>query len=244
MTTYQKTYKITSYECDKQGFLRIRTLFNLFQDLADNHADEMGLGYHFCAPRHLGWIGGAYHVQIEKWPTWNDCVTLKTWPSKSTGVTGIREFAIEDDTGRDIVKASSQWVLIDIDKIRPVSVEKNVGTYELHPVRAVETAFEKLPVPEHIEVTASEIVRRDDIDLYGHVNNAVYPTWILDALPAAFFEENEIAEFQIQFKRSAKWGDDIWVETGLNGQETVHRIGDKSGTTEFARIKILWRKRD
>ncbi len=244
MSIYQKTYKITSYECDKNGFLRIRTLFNLFQDLADNHADEMGLGYKFCSPRRLGWIGGAYHVRVAKWPTWNDCLTLKTWPSKSTGVTGIREFSLQDDAGNDIVMASSQWVLVDTERMRPVSVEKNVGTYALNPVRAVDSNFEKLVAPERTDASMVEVIRQDDIDLYGHVNNAVYPTWVLDALPNGFLDKNEIAELQIQFKRSAKWGDDVLVEGELNGMESLHRIGDKSGTVEFARVKILWRKKD
>ncbi len=243
MKTYQKAYKIASFECDKNTFLRIRTLFNLFQDLADNHAEEMGLGYRFCAPRHIGWIGGAYHVQILKWPKWNDCITVQTWPSKSTGVTGIREFLISDEAGETLIRASSQWVLIDTDKIRPVSVEKNVGTYALNPERAVDTNFEKLSVPERVDMRVSEVVRQDDIDLYGHVNNAVYPSWILDAVSADFGAEHQMSELQIQFKRSAKFGDDVVVESEINGLETVHRITDKSGAVEFAYLKILWEKR-
>ena len=45
MDKYEKQYIIKSYECDVQLKLRIRSLFNLFQDMADEHADKMGLGY-------------------------------------------------------------------------------------------------------------------------------------------------------------------------------------------------------
>ena len=34
-TKYTKEYNIRTYECDKNGYLRIVTLFNILQDIAD-----------------------------------------------------------------------------------------------------------------------------------------------------------------------------------------------------------------
>lgn len=44
-----REYPIRSYECDKNGQLRLITLLNIFQDAADSHANKMGLGYDFAA---------------------------------------------------------------------------------------------------------------------------------------------------------------------------------------------------
>ena len=41
---YTKEYTIRSYECDRNNNLRIVTLMNIFQDMADINAAQLGLG--------------------------------------------------------------------------------------------------------------------------------------------------------------------------------------------------------
>ena len=40
-------YVIKSFECDRNDTLRLLTLLNLFQDLADDSANEIGIGYDY-----------------------------------------------------------------------------------------------------------------------------------------------------------------------------------------------------
>ena len=70
MTTTKavKEYFVRSYECDAFGNLRIVTLMNIFQDIADKHAFEIGVGMDWCKQHGLAWIGANYHVIINKFP--------------------------------------------------------------------------------------------------------------------------------------------------------------------------------
>lgn len=234
-----KEYEIASYECDQNIRFRLRSLFNIFQDVADRHANLMGVGYDYCIQNHLGWIGGAYEIEIHSLPRWNDKVQLKTWPSQSTAATAYREFELRDiQTGKILVLASSQWVLLDLERMRPVSVAKHLEKCVLNEKRSIETHFEKLSVPERVDLKTDEIIRQDDIDLNHHVNNAVYPTWILDALPASF-SERFIKKLRIQYRLPAKRGDNIVIETQINDNETKHSITNGAGK-EFARVHLLW----
>ena len=244
MEKFFKNYEIKSFECDQTGFLRLRTLFNFFQDLADTHANKMGLGYHFCKERGIGWIGGAYHIRIHKMPKWEDQIQIWTWPSASTAVTGIREFQMCSQDNFVLIDASSQWVLIDTQKFRPISVIKHVGAYDLIPERFIETQFEKLPILERIDYETDEIIRYDDIDINGHVNNAVYPTWALDALPPIFLKKNNLLELKIQFKKPALLSNSVHVQTQIESEHTFHVITNKDGSSEFARLEINWRSKD
>ncbi len=243
MEKYQKEFEITSYECDENGHLRLRSLFNLFQDLADNHASIIGVGYEYCVERQLGWVGGAYHVQIDKMPVWRDKIYVKTWPSHKTAVTAIREFEVVNAlTGETMVRASSQWVLIDTIRKRPVSVLAHLTHCEAIPEFAVNADFHKLSKPERIDVTSSQIIRNDDIDLNHHVNNAVYPTWILDALPADFLQTHELRELQIQYKSPAKMNNTISVQTQIDSNKGIHSIKSGDLSMEFARIHSVWQE--
>ena len=241
MEKYVKNYEITSYECDRFGRLRLRTLFNYFQDLADGHANEMGVGYHTCVQKGIGWIGGAYHVQINRLPKWEDKVTLHTWPSGTTAVTGIRDFRMLDDKGVTIVNATSQWVLVDTQKMRPISVAKNLGQYTLVAERALESTFAALPEVERVDTEKFIPVRNDDIDINKHVNNAVYPTLALDGLSDEFLHTHEMYELQILFKKPAVLSDIIHLKTQIDGYTTIHQLFNETDEIEFARIKIDWK---
>lgn len=241
MEKYERHYEIASYECNENGHLRLRSLFNLFQDSADTHANIIGVGYSYCKQNHLGWVGGGYHVEILKMPAWRDQVILRTWPSKTTAATAIREFELTDaDTNEVLVRASSQWILIDATKHRPVCVLPHLKDMEPIAERSVNTLFEKLPAPERADVIAEEIVRVDDIDLNQHVNNAVYPSWVLDALPADFTMRRKLKEIQIQYKYPVQKGDTIKVKTQMDENTGLHVITNGSSTLEFARIKTVW----
>lgn len=240
MEKFKRAYEINSSQCDKNGQLRLRTLFNFFQDLADFHADEMGLGFHFCTMHGIGWIGGAYHVQINRLPVWEDKIILSTWPSDTTAVTGIRDFQMTDENGNVLINASSQWVLVDTQKMRPVSVVKHVGAYELVRERALETAFSSLPLLERMNKKVCVSIRRDDIDINNHVNNAVYPSIVIDSLPDEFLQAHVLAELEVDFKRPAKWGDTFQIKTQIEELTTIHQISNVDGTIEFARVRLGW----
>lgn len=241
MEKYSKTYEIKSYECDKNGVLRLRTLFNLFQDMADEHADKMGLGYHFCIQKQIGWIGAGYHVQINRLPKWEDKITLYTWPSKATPVMGIRDFQMIDAEGNVLVNASSQWVLVDLNRMRPVAIAKHIEGYEIVEERALDTSFEAI---ETVEKNANEIIipiRHDDIDINNHVNNAVYPTVCLDGVSDEFMNAHALNEVQISFKKPAVFGNKIRLKSSYSGLKTHHQLFNDQNETEFARVCLTWK---
>ena len=77
---------IHSYECGPDGKLRLLALFNILQNIADLHADNLGLGYQNFIGKNLAWVGASYAVHIDKRPSWGDKVDLTTWPSDKTPV--------------------------------------------------------------------------------------------------------------------------------------------------------------
>ena len=241
MEKYTKQYEVRSYECDKDCRLRLLTIFNLMQDMADTHADLMGVGYDICFQKGIGWVGGNYHLRIHKLPQWREKFTLKTWPSATTFVTGIRDFEALNKDREVLFQASSQWVLIDLEKGRPVSVAKNLGEYELFPERAIETNFQAPSLPKRIDFKKKFFVRYDDIDMNNHVNNAVYPVWAAESVPVMFRVSHNLVELEISFKKPALLGDTVLIETEIDENRTYHLIRDEKSETVFAQVSIQWR---
>ena len=240
MKKYEKIYQIKSYETDKNGFLRVPTLLNIFQDAADGSACELGLGMEFCLFKGLAWVGSNYHIKINRLPKIHENIKVQTWPSAEKMLGAIRDFVVYDEGGDVIILASSQWILIDFEKKRPLSLKNNLPQYQVIDERALDTDFAKIAEPTNITCRKEFNVRFDDIDINGHVNNAVYPLWASEAVAEDFRTAHEPQEIEIAFKKECKYGERIEVLTEENGMLATSTIKSLQDGRELARVKIVW----
>ncbi len=236
----QKNYEIRSYECDKHGNLRLLTLMNIFQDIADSNASEIGLGLEFCKERGLAWVGASYHIIINSFPKLHQKISVISWPAVEKKLGAYRDFLVLDEAGQTMIKASSQWILINFEKKRPVSLRDNLPEYSVIPERAVETDFPKIEDLNDINNQQEFKIRFDDIDINKHVNNAVYPLWATEAVGDEFRDTHQPQDIEIAFKKEALLGEKVLVESEITGNLSLHKIKSQSDERELARVKIKW----
>ena len=243
MEKFIQNHHIYSYECDKEGKLRLLTLFNLLQHMADSHADLLELGYKNFSTRNITWVGSHYALHINKRPKWNENVIIETWPSGLGPVSAIRDFRVLSPKNEPLFTASSQWVIIDLSSGRPQPTKKYVNNLESLEERALDTKFPTIPTVQRQDFQKDFYVRYDDIDINQHVNNAIYPVWASESVPNDFRESNEIEDLEISFKKPAFYGQKIKVSTQIDENTSLHQIFSDDKSIEFARIRIKWRKK-
>lgn len=243
MEKFVKSYQIRSYECDKHRRLRLLTLMNILQDMADSHADRLGLGYDFCLAHKLAWVAGAYHISIAQMPQLHEQIEVATWPSEEHKLAAIRDYEIRNKQGEVIVRASTQWVLINFETKRPVPLRGNLPSYEVVPEKADDFAFAKLALPEHFDVCKKFEVRFDDIDVNNHVNNAVYPLWASETAGNDFRLSHNLKEVEIYFKKPALFGDAVLSKAAFADDVSLHTIESAADEgKELARARLVWEK--
>ncbi len=238
----EKIYQIRTYECDKNSNLRILTLMNILQDMADSHASSIGLGLEFCLKNGLAWVGSNYHLRINRLPKLHETIRVVTWPSAEKALGAVRDFIIYDQDGSVIITASSQWILIDFMRKRPVSLKTHLPTYSIIPERALETDFPKLPEPENTDYQKRFSVRFDDIDINCHVNNAVYPLWATEAVDYEFRNTHFPCEIEIAYKKECHMNEEVEITTQIEDKTTIHSVKALNDNRELARLRIKWQK--
>ncbi len=240
---FEKTYKIRTYEVDKNCNLRIVTLFNIFQDMADCHAETLGLGLSFCLEKGFAWVGSNYHIKINRLPKIHETIRIQTWPSEERKFGAVRDFIVYDQEDKEIITASSLWILINYARRRPILLKDNLPQYTVNPVRTLATEFPKLPEILAPQKTSEFSIRFDDIDLNNHVNNAVYPLWATESVGREFHLEHSLEEVEIEFKKEALYGETVEVSTMFDeGTTSAHSIKSKEDGRELSRIKLRWKK--
>ena len=243
-TKYRKQYSVRSYECDRNNNLRILTLMNIFQDMADINAAELGFGLEFCINNGMTWVGTNYALEIERLPKIHENIAIETWPSAKNKLSAYRDFEVFGEDGSSIIRASSQWALISLERKRPISVADNMPLQQPLEIRALDTDFPKIEEISRCDNQYKFRVRFDDIDLNKHINNAVYVLWAAEAVEPEFRLTHNPAKISINFRKEGYMGEKIKVSTRMDGLKSVHSIWtyDSDNERELARAVIEWKE--
>lgn len=237
------TYTVKSFECDRKDTLRLLTLLNLLQDIADDSANEIGIGYDYLRTVGKAWVLIAMNVQIDRMPHLQEEITIKSWPSDFNALYSEREFEVWSADGQRIIRACSQWIVIDYESRRPVHLKEWLPLYE--PIREkviLEDRFPKLPAVEQADYSERFLVRYDDIDRNDHVNNAIYSLWASESLVPEYRLEHVPASLMVNFRKEGRFGEKILVNTQMDGDASLHSIMAVEDGRELARVRFTWRK--
>lgn len=239
---FVKSYNIKTYECDRGSKLRVPALFNILQDAADGSAGKLGFGMEFCLEHGRSWVGVNYHIKINRLPKIHETITITTWPSDQKTLFALRDFSVTDEKGEEIIAASSQWILIDFAKRRPLNLFDNLPERMYLEERALQTDFPKIPEPVEPVLQKTFAVRFDDIDINNHVNNSIYPLWASESVDNDFRLEHEPSEIEISFKKECHYGENVEVLTNESNGTSISFIKSATDGRELARVRINWRQ--
>ena len=230
MQKYTETKTLKTYQMDRHGIWRPIMLMNELQSVADTHAEQLGRGRAYCEDNAIAWVVTHYLIEIDEMPHDRQEIMISTWPSGIDGIRAFRDFQITDaKTGASLVRATSQWVMIDADARKPLRLDDALAGWEIWTERALNREFDKFP--DFVSDTSVNIVPRfDDVDVNQHINNAVYAVWATEALGFDFRDTHRLIGLSINFKKEVKAGTpEIIVESMLDGAVSRHliRAGDE-----------------
>jgi acyl-ACP thioesterase len=161
---------------DAAGRVRLDAVARFLQDIAIDDVQETGWGM----PDHL-WFIRRIRVEVRVPFLEDRSAELVTWCSGLAAIAAGRRWSVTGDRGGRI-EVDSVWIHLGPDQ-RPARIE-SFGIYaEATGGRPVSTRLE-LPVPAANAPRVPWSLRTTDVDLHGHVNNAVYFQALEDVLAA------------------------------------------------------------
>lgn len=201
---YEDAYRVRVYEADNAGRLTPISLFNYLQETAGQAARSRGRGHTELRARALAWFLNRFHLQVVRYPRIGETVHVRTWPFRMDRHASIREFEVLGEDGRPFARATSQWVLINLQSRRLTRVPEDIrGSYPVHERRMVEDRFLRLPIPTEASIEITFHVRLSDLDVNQHANSASYVDWCLEAVPEETHRLHVPLEFEINYLREA-----------------------------------------
>lgn len=229
---------------DPCGKVKFGVLLEMFQEMADVDASQYGLSVRQTLDKDITWVLRNYRVDIKRYPEKDDkALRIKTWhePHRIFSLRTFEFWAGEEHLGT----ASTWWVLLDLNKMRPMRLERS-GIYKADADRILEELPPDVKVPRVETPQLEELwkVRWQDLDVNRHTNHAVYFGWALDTVPgevpANMSPMLVEGEFLHPIPRTV-----VKVrteETPDAGSRTfLHSLQTPDGTVEYAKLKSVWR---
>jgi acyl-ACP thioesterase len=199
---------------DRSGALTIAATFDFFQDAAIRHAEILGLGRAALKASGLAWILSRLSVFMERRPRFGETVTVRSWPRGFHKLFAVRDYDIRDSDDNAIIRGRSGWLILDIEKRRPIRPQTAAANMPLNEgLNALPSGGADNEVPPGLVprgFTAAPIQRRvrySDIDHNGHMNNARYIQWVQDIMEMETLETARQIRMDINYLAEAKHGD-------------------------------------
>lgn len=161
------------------GQLRLDALARYLQDVAD--ADAADAGILTDAGR---WVLRQGHLRVSRWPAFREPMHATTWCSGTGPCWAQRRTTLVDGHRGMVADTATTWVYVDPVRARPRRIP--AGMDAVYGGRAVtHRVGARLRLPSEAPPQAPQRVwplRRADLDLMGHVNNAAALAAVVEVL--------------------------------------------------------------
>jgi acyl-ACP thioesterase len=199
--TFSESRRIRLSEMDADGRLRLDSVARYLQDVAIDDVDETGWG----TPEHL-WFLRSIRMDVLASPLEDTEVEVTTWCSGAAAVAAGRRMSLVGDRGGR-VELDSVWIHLGPDA-RPARIE-GFGVYaEAAGDRTVSTRL-ALPAPPPDARRLPWETRASDIDLFGHVNNAVYWQGVEGRLREGGIDPHAPLRARLEYRDAMDLGEEV-----------------------------------
>jgi medium-chain acyl-[acyl-carrier-protein] hydrolase len=241
--TFSREFTVSSYELNPMGKARLTTLANYFQEMAYQHASRLGYGYRDMRERRTMWLLTRMKIRMNRYPAWDDRVTVETWPSGVDKLFFKRDFRVLGREGDIQGAARTYWLIVDLESHRPV---KPTAELEHYPVIAsgdpvILGNLLKISLPGDMAEGDRHRVVYSDLDVVGHTNNVKYIEWSIDTAMDGTGQDRVIREFEINFMKETLPGDEVLIRKGREETGSAVFAGIRTGDgAEVFRSRIGW----
>ncbi len=233
------------------GTITLATLCRYLLEVADDHAYQLGVDFQTMFQRGLTWAILRLCVEVPTNLKSLSELTIRTWPAAREGLYVYRDYEIASPTGEILGRATSQWVILDLNTHRPVKppaflseLYQNLYGDNVPPRLDVSfTRWNTLDMTQYpLRYESPIIVRRSDTDINGHTNTASYVEFMEEAVPLELYQKRSPGYLELNCLAESFEKEHLLsiAEANTSQNEIIHTLIRTSDNTPIARARTLW----
>lgn len=205
---YETDRRIYCSSLGEGSVMRNSSLIDLLQDTSNMHLMTHPVLASFFEETGSVMFLTNRQVDIIRRPEYGERVHTKTWTYELNRMYGFRNTVIIGEDGELCVKSIAGGAFMDMKNGRPMRVSAElISRVKIGERLDMEYLPRKIAIPDAAPAETSPVsVRRSDIDMYMHVNNARY----LDITDELFADHSKARRIRVEYKVPLKRGDAVF----------------------------------
>lgn len=225
---HQEEFTVRSYEIGQNGTATLPSIANYFQEAAGKNARDLNFDIEDLQKKGATWVLYRMHIRMNHFPQRWQPVIVNTWPSSGDGIRAFRDYELTDDSGETLGVAVSQWMVLNMEKRRPMRIPSEILQMGLevdeHKLPVDKTSFPEMKSPDS---ETRLTVGLHDLDMNHHVNNVKYIEWMIGYMTDVQSNKHECKELNLQYHKEAGKDQKILIQTEkLTKDRYLHNIRD------------------
>ncbi|MBP5365950.1 MAG: acyl-ACP thioesterase [Bacteroidales bacterium] len=250
-TELRRQMNVDIHQTNYNGEITPRLLCDIFSDIAQCHTINLGIDVATLKKQGLTWMLHRMHIIINRMPHLGERVEILTHPAGVNRLFALRCYRVAvADTREELIKANSDWMIIDIERRRPVrpierliEINKTLSMPDDMPHNYIENKH----LPADMVETRRFCATFDNIDFNGHVTQASYIQMITNSLDFGFLTANNLCEAEIVYEHEIMPDSTVvaFLKTeDVDGQTVIwHKLMSPDGAVEHCFARTVWRKK-
>ena len=240
---------VTVGDTDFTRRLKPSAIMGYCQDIAAEHAEVLGFGYHDLLERNLSWILIRMSFIVFKSPQIGDVLTITTLPEVPKTIDVNRGYYIYNADGELVIAASSKWCAIDVNthKISRLTyvfdkyTEADFVPFE--PFDGTNPKISSFADYNEKSLCSSFKVQVTDLDQNLHMNNARYGDIILNACGMEMLKEHQISHVDLNFVSQLFVNDKYEVYKSQKENTTFIEARNPDSDVVVFRAVVKWQEK-
>ena len=224
MNVYCDKLKLRHHQCGANCKLKLKSIFDIFQDAAAEHADILGCGMENMLENRTMWVLVRQKIEIIRLPGVGEQIKVETYPRGTDKLLAIREYLIYGEDGEIAIRGTANWLILDTVTLRPQRICEGVfaGIPDNSDLPVTFGKLNKLDMlSEAADSCFSVTVKSSDIDMNRHLNNANYAAMVQDALHKYEITVDRIKTVEINYLTPGQIGDCVNVRAEVNNTKAA-----------------------
>ena len=243
---FDKQFELRYFEMNKVGVASPTTILTLLEETAADHCYSINNSLYDLERQNIGWVLVSGVMKMDRYPSYKEKITLRTWLSNYSFIKGNRENIIYDEQGNIIGRAKGLWVFYDIERRRPVKIFDRIKEkWSLFTEQSIIHDITKKIEPIDTAYYLKEFnVNRYDTDMNKHVNNIRYLQWVMESIPEEIIDNYYLHSIDGRFISEVQLGDTVLSLTDKNFRSNSfsHTIKVQGSNKVCATANTIWKK--
>lgn len=217
---YTETMKIRACHCDLGGTWRPSSVLETMQETAGTHCELRDLSRTTMDSMGIAWVLSRTRVEFARVPHMGERISVDTYHTPAKHLFFPRSHVFKDEEGKEIGRANSLWVLLNIHERRVVKNDtvlmRLCDNDDMNDATRIPASVHALDVEQTVCKYKPQFT---DFDINAHVNNTRYLDWCCNALGVDVLSNNCIAAFDVNYDAEIRPGYEIRTELSKQNDE-------------------------